>query len=98
MSTIKDNLFELFQLDRMPPEKAVEMLDRLANLVFQAVLVRVLPTLSEEDLAEYERIVDSKEEGGDVLMIFLSKKVPEFNDIVKEEAENLRLELAGKLK
>jgi hypothetical protein len=97
MSTIKENLFDLFQLDRMPPEKGVEMLDRLAKLVFQAVLVRVLPMLSEADLAEYEKIV-GEENGGDVLFQFLTEKVPGFDKIVAEEAETLRMELAGELK
>lgn len=96
-NTIKENLFDLFQLDRMPPEKGVEMLDRLAKLVFQGVLVRVLPMLSEEDLKKYEEIVDSKD-GGDVLFSFLNEKVPEFDKIVAEESELLRLELSGKLK
>lgn len=97
MSTIKENLMDLFELDKMPPEKATEMVDRLGKLVFQAVLVRALPALSEEDLAEYEKIVDSKQEG-DVLFKFLSEKVPNFDNIVAEESENLRAEMAGEFK
>jgi hypothetical protein len=96
MSTIKENLFDLFQIDKMPPEKGVEMLDRLAKLVLQAVLVRVLPMLSEEDLKEYEKIVTGGE--GDALFIFLNKVVPELDKIVAEEAEILKMELAGELK
>ncbi|TSA28998.1 MAG: hypothetical protein D4R68_02995 [Ignavibacteriales bacterium] len=96
MSTIKENLFDLFQLDRMPPEKGVEMLERLSKLVFQAVLVRVLPMLSEEDLAQYEKLVEGKEEG-DALFHFLNEKVPGFDKIISEEAETLRMELAGEL-
>ena len=97
MSTIKENLFDLFQLDRMPPEKGAEMLDRLAKLVFQGVLVRVLPMLSEGDLIEYEKIVEGKD-NGDLLFSFLNEKIPEFDKIVAEEAEILRVELAGELK
>ena len=97
MSTIKENLFDLFQLDKMPPEKGAEMLDRLAKLVFQGVLVRVLPILSEEDLAQYEKIVDG-EESGEILFSFLNEKVPDFDKIVAEEAEALRIELASDLK
>jgi len=96
MDSIKKDLFELFELDKMPPEKGVEMLDRLANLVFQAVLVRALPLLSEEDLSEYEKIVDGSEEG-DVLFNFLSEKVPEFNKIIIEETGELRRELSKKM-
>ena len=97
MSTIKENLIDLFELDKMPPEKVAEMVDRLAKLVFQAVLVRVLPILSEEDLTEYEKIVDSKQEG-DVLFKFLGEKIPDFDNIIAEESENLRAEMAGEFK
>jgi len=93
MTTIKENLITLFELDKMPAEKATEMVDRLGKLVFQAVLVRILPTLSEKDLAEYEQIVESKEDA-EKLFKFLSEKVPEFDNIINEEAENLRAELA----
>ena len=91
MNPIKKDLFDLFELDKMPPEKGIEMLDRLAKLVFQAVLVRALPLLSEEDLSEYEKIVAS-DDGGDVLFKFLSEKVPEFNKIITEEIGVLRRE------
>ena len=94
MSTIKETLIDLFDLDKMSPEKTAETVDRLGKLVFQAVLVRVLPTLSEEDLTEYEKIVDSNQEG-DVLFKFLGEKVPDFDKIIAEEAEALRIELAG---
>lgn len=97
MSTIKETLMDLFELDKMPPEKAVEVIERLSKLIFQAVLVRVLPLLSEEDLAEYEKLVDSQQEG-DELFKFLSQKVEGFENIIKEEAENLHTELAGESK
>lgn len=96
MNTIKKDLFDLFQIDKMPPEKGAEMLDRLAKLVFQAVLVRALPMLSEEDLTAYEKIV-SGNEGGDILFQFLSEKVPEFNKIITEEIGVLRREVADKI-
>jgi hypothetical protein len=97
MSTIKQTIADLFELDKMAPEKAAEMANRLGKLVFQAVLVRVLPMLSEQDLAAYEKIVDSKE-GGEVIFKFLGEKVPDFENIILEEAESLRAELAGEFK
>jgi len=97
MSTIKENLADLFELDKMSPEKAVKTIDRLSKLVFQAVLVRVLPLLSEKDLTEYEKLVDSQKEG-DELFKFLSEKVEGFENIIKEEAQNLHTELAGEFK
>lgn len=93
MNTIKKNLFDLFEIDKMPPEKGLEMLNRLATLVFQAVLVRALPLLSEEDLTEYEKLIEDKSEG-DIIFDFLSKKVPEFNKIIEEEARALQREVS----
>lgn len=97
MSTIKENLVDLFEIDKMSSEKANETVERLSKLVFQAVLVRVLPLLSEKDLTEYEKLVDSQK-GGDELFKFLSEKVEGFENIIKEEAENLHAELAGEFK
>ena len=97
MDKIKKDLFDLFQIDKMSPEKGNEILDRLSKLVFQAVLVRALPFLSEEDLSEYEKIVDSNETDGETLFNFLSEKVPEFNKIIKEEASALQREVSNKI-
>lgn len=93
MNSLKKDLFDLFQLDKMSPEKAEETLDRLAKLVFQSVLVRILPTFTKEQMEEYDRIVDSKENNGDELFKFLRDNTENFDNIIKEEAENLRIEL-----
>lgn len=96
MNPIKKDLFDLFQLDKMAPEKAEETLNRLAKLVFQAVLVRILPTLSEDQLKKYDALIDSEEDNGDQLFYFLRDNTENFDDIIKEEAENLRIELTKK--
>ena len=97
MSTVKQTIVDLFELDKMTPEKAEEMVNRLGKLVFQAVLLRALPLLSEADMTEYEKITDSNE-NGETIFKFLNEKVPGFENIVKEEAEVLRAELAGEFK
>lgn len=91
---MKKTILDLFELDKLPPDKAAEMVDRLGKLVFQAVLVRVLPMLSKPEMAEYEKILDSKE-GGEAVLNFLGEKVPNFKNIVKEEVNKLKAELAG---
>lgn len=96
MKKTQETLIELFNLDKMPPEKMVEMVDRLSKLVFQSVLVRVLPTLSEEDMKRYEELIESQEDG-EAIFKFLENKVPDFGEIIKEEAEDLKLEIAEEL-
>lgn len=97
MSNIKKTILDLFELDKLPPDKAAEIVERLGKLVFQAVLVRVLPTLSKADMAEYDKTLEARE-GGEAVLNFLGEKVPNFKEIVKEEVENLRTELAGEFK
>jgi hypothetical protein len=93
MQNIKKNLIDLFELEKLAPEKMLTIVEKLSRLVFQAVLVQVLPLLSEEDMTEYDRITES-EEGGEKLFLFLKEKVPNFEEIVQEEAENLHDELS----
>lgn len=62
------------------------------ELIFQAVLMRVLPTLSKEDIAQYEKMLNAGE-NGEKLLEFLKSKVSDFENIIKEEAEILRKEL-----
>lgn len=93
MNPLKKDLFDLFQLGKMSPEKAEETLNRLAKLVFQSILVRILPTLSEEKKNKYDEIIESKENNGDELFYFLRDNTENFDEIIKEESENLRIEL-----
>ncbi len=96
MNTIKENLIELFELEKLSAEKGAEMVERLGKLVFQSVLVRVLPMLSELELNEYEKIINGKAEF-DTIIIFLSEKIPDFDKIIKEETESLRDEMANEM-
>ncbi|MCE9585679.1 DUF5663 domain-containing protein [Candidatus Nomurabacteria bacterium] len=97
MTTIKETLIDLFKLDKMPENKSEQVLERLAKLVFQGVLLKALPILSEADLQEYEKIVDEKQ-NPEFLFHFLNEKVPNFENMIKEEAEILRAEFAGEIK
>ncbi|MCX6753126.1 MAG: hypothetical protein NTW62_02165 [Candidatus Nomurabacteria bacterium] len=96
MATIKQTLIELFELEKMSPEQATETAERLAKLVMQGVLTRVLPTLSEEDLQKYEEIIDTYQ-SPEVLFDFLNSKVVNFQDILTEETESLHRELSGEM-
>jgi hypothetical protein len=96
MATIKQNLMDLFEIEKMPEEKREETLNKLTNLILESTLVRALPLLSEENMTEYEDILESKQ-SPEVLFNFLSSKIPSFEDILKEEADMLHKELSGEL-
>jgi hypothetical protein len=96
MATIKQNLMDLFEIEKMPEEKREDTLNRLTTLILESTLMRALPLLSEENMTEYEDILESKQ-SPEVLFNFLSSKIPSFEDIMKEEADMLHKELSGEL-
>jgi hypothetical protein len=96
MATIKQNLMDLFEIEKMPEEKREATLNKLTTLILESTLMRALPLLSEENMTEYEDILESKQ-SPEVLFNFLSSKIPSFEDILKEEADMLHKELSGEL-
>jgi hypothetical protein len=94
---IRNNIITLFEIDKLPEDKQEETISRIGKIIFQSVLVRVLPFLEEEELAQYEKLVEDGV-GPDVLLDFFFEKVPSFLQIVAEETENFRKDSAEVLK
>ncbi len=97
MENLKQTLIKLFELEKMEPEKGKEFLERLARLVLEKVLMQELPMLSEADLEKYDEIV-AKNKGPEILLNFLKEKVPNFENLLLEEAESLHVELGTEKK
>ncbi len=96
-SEIRKNIITLFEIDKLPEDKQEESISRIGKIIFQSVLIRVLPVLKDEELAQYEKLVEDGV-GPDVLLDFFFEKIPSFLQIVAEEAENFRKESAEILK
>lgn len=97
---IRDNIITLFEINKLPEEKQEETISRIGKIIFQSVLVRVLPFLKEDDLAQYEKLVEDGV-GPDALLDFFFEKVPSFLQIVAEETENFKkdsMEVLGQIK
>lgn len=92
-SEVRKNIIELFEIEKLPEEKQEETIIRIGNIIFQSVLIRVLPILSEEELDQYEKMVEDGVEP-DALLDFFFEKIPSFLEIVAEESENFRKESA----
>ncbi len=94
---VRENIITLFDIDKLPPEKQEETISKIGQIIFQAVLIRVLPLLEKEDQDTYNKLIDEKAMPDTVLDFFFDK-VPGFLDIVTEESENFRRESAEVLK
>ncbi|MES2023442.1 MAG: DUF5663 domain-containing protein [Patescibacteria group bacterium] len=89
MQSVRQNIIKLFDIDKLPEDKQEEMISEIGSLIFQSVLIRVLPLLEEKDLAEYEKLTDQKMDI-EKLFDFFFEKIPNFLQIVTEESENFR--------
>ncbi len=90
---IRESIIELFNIRDLPEDKQEETINRIGGIIFQSVLMRTLPMLSEEDLVNYEKMLENNV-APDELMNFFGEKIPNFLEIVAEESENFRAEAA----
>lgn len=94
---INKNIIVTLGINKLPVEKQKEAMERLGSIVYQEVMLRVLDILNEEDKDTFEKMVE-KDPNPEILFEFLSIKITNFAEIVKEEAENLREESAEIMK
>ena len=90
---INKNIVLILGINALPVEKQKEAMERLGVIVYQEVMLRVLDILTEEDKDEFEKLIE-KDPNPETLFGFLSEKLPDFEEIVREEAEKLREESA----
>lgn len=90
---IRTSIIDLFEIKKLPEDKQEEMINKIGGLIFQSVLIRILPLMPEEDVEEYNQLIENKV-APDELFDFFFAKVPNFLQIVAEESENFRKESA----
>ena len=88
-STIQKSISAVFETAQLPPEEIEELVLRVGALIYQNIITRSLENMSDNDQDEFEKILDSKNKPEDVF-IFLKNKVPNFEEIIKEESEKFR--------
>jgi len=96
--SIKDNLISQLGLDGLPQEKKIELMMKWGDIVQKDIIIRVLRELSEEDKAEMDKLLASQGENFEEIYKFLEGKMPNLDDIVKEEIEKFREEIKDSAK
>ncbi|MCX6747555.1 MAG: DUF5663 domain-containing protein [Candidatus Nomurabacteria bacterium] len=85
------NIIEMFGIDKLPKEEQEKELAEIGDMLFEEILIKTIPLLKEKDLKEYEKLIDSGVEP-DELMNFFFDTVPNFAQIINQEAETFRKE------
>ncbi len=70
-----------------------EYIDQIAELVLQGVLIKSLTVLSESQAAQLEQLDEEGAEPSAVLQ-FLQSTVPNFSQIIHDEIQNVKTDLA----
>lgn len=89
---LKANLITKLGIDKLPPEKQADLLLKIGETIFQAVIARVIEELSEEDRIAFDRILDEKKDDEDAVFTFLQSKLPNLDEIVNEEIAEFKKE------
>ena len=90
-TTMRDALIKTYHLESLPEEQQNDMIEKIGGLIFQAVLIRIAPQLTDTQQKELEMILDN-DATPDELMGYLDRTVHNFSGIVAEEAENFKKE------
>lgn len=83
-------------ISALSPEKQEAVLVRVADLIFQSVLIRCVDALSVEQKNDLEKLLSASAADPDALYEFLHSNVKNFDDIVRAETEYV-IEESGKI-
>jgi hypothetical protein len=98
LNMIERNILEELGLDELPPEKQEETILQIGRLIYQAVLIRALDRLSEEEQRDFERLLNEHPDDEAKFTGFLEQKVPDLDRIIQEEISKFKAETAALLK
>ena len=90
MSILSKEIIKEWNLASLPEQKQKEMVDRVGRVLYQAILVRTLDILSENDGAELDLLLDKDSTRAEDVLVFLKGKIPKFDKVVAEERKNIK--------
>ena len=77
-------------LESFPPEQQMEMVDKIGDLVYQAILLKAVDMLEEKDEAEFDALVEAPGTDAPKVLEFFAKKIPDFDTLVEKEVKNVK--------
>lgn len=87
---LKKKIATDFGLTEMPADKQEEMIERVGNLLFEAVIERAVDELDQEHMNAFEKVIEGAEGDYEKVISFLKTNVPDFTTIVSEEMNRLK--------
>lgn len=80
---LKEKILEELKLDG-------EKLAMSNKLIYQGLIVRVMPLLGGEDKDEFDKLLMEKIEDEEAVLNFLESKIPDLDKLINEEIANFK--------
>ena len=84
-----ENIIKLLGLETLPIEEKQVMLNKMSDLVWKRLILKIVDDLPEDKVKE----LGSAESKPEELVDFITANVPNFEDLLKEEIVALKEEL-----
>ncbi len=91
---LKKDLFKELGLENVSYEERMGLLDEMGKVAMDGIWLRLLEHLTEADQAELEKLTDASDDPA-AFMGFLKKKIPNLEDVIKEEIASYKSILLG---
>ena len=88
---VRKSLLTDLGISKLPQHEQVELLTSVGRVIYEAVFMRVMEVLKEEDQKEFGKVLDRATTDTEILS-FLEDHVPDIEDIIKEEVEKFKSE------
>lgn len=93
MHVLSKDIIAEWKLTNLSEQEQIDFVERIGRLIYQAVLVQSLDILSEIEQEELDMLLDEDTTTPEDVLNFLSKKIPTFNLLLKEEIRKLKGEV-----
>lgn len=92
---LNQNIIQHFGLEGLGPKKQEETILRIGKLIYQKVMIRAMELLDDKAQDEFDKFLNAlpkNENAQDKIMEFLKIKIPNLDEITKEEVAKLKKE------
>ncbi len=87
------NIIGELGLEALPEERRISIINKMADLVQQRVMIQIAEKMSDKDAEELQKIITEKGESDPGVAEFITAKIPNMPDILREELVNVKKEL-----
>jgi Mg/Co/Ni transporter MgtE len=92
---LTEHILSAFNLDSLPEEQRVVLLEQMTEVAEQRILLRILSGLSDEQKQTFESLMDNGDQSA--VQLFFEQHVPDVLGIIEEETTRLKQDLLQRI-